>query len=179
MMLSAIAAMASNRTIGRDGGLPWKIPEDFRFFKKMTAGHIMIMGRKTFESLPGLLPDRFHIVVTRKVNYESPFADKSEIPSVLIVSTIEEALAAAEAILEEEPEWGEEVFNIGGAEIYTAMLPYTDRLYLTEIEATVDGDAHFPRWHEDDFHEVSRRAGATAGTNDLPHFDFVTYERTS
>ena len=178
MILSAIAAMASNRTIGRDGGLPWRIPEDFRFFKDMTAGHIMIMGRKTFESLPSLLPGRFHIVITRKENYESPFEDKGEIPSVLIVSDVEEALAAAEAILEEEPEWGEEVFNIGGAEIYTAMLPYTDRLYLTEIEATVEGDAHFPRWHAEDFHEVSRRAGTTAGTNDIPHFEFVTYERT-
>lgn len=206
MKLVSIAAMALNRTIGTNGELPWDIPEDFKFFKEATKGHIMIMGRKTFESLPGLLPGRFHIVITRKPDYVSPFPEKGIEPSVLIVSSVDEAVAAAEAMLDaqnsrlsdrdhdhsvvddsmdddilddlDEHRWPETVFNIGGAEIYTALLPMTDEILLTEIEAEFDGDAHFPRWHEGDFEEVERRVGATAGTNGLPHFEFVRYRRT-
>lgn len=169
--------MASNRTIGVDGDLPWTIPEDMRFFRKFTSGHILIMGRKTFESFPSLLPNRFHIIITRQENYTPAKSIVGDSDQYLVVSSTEEALDAAQALLEAEPDWGEEVFNIGGGEIYAALLPETDRIYLTEIDMEAEGDAHFPRWHAEDFTEVERRAGTESGTNGLPTYDFVTYER--
>lgn len=177
MTLSAIAAMASNRTIGVDGDLPWKIPEDMRFFRTITTGHVLIMGRKTFETFPGLLPNRFHIIITRQPNYTPPKSIVGDSDQYLVVASTEEALEAAEALVEAEPEWSNEVFNIGGGEIYAALLPETDKIYLTEIDLEADGDAHFPRWHAEDFTEVERRAGAASGTNDLPTYEFVVYKR--
>lgn len=177
MILSAIAAMARNRTIGVDGDLPWKIPEDMRFFRTVTAGHVLIMGRKTFESFPSLLPNRFHIVITRQENYVPAKSIVGDSDQFLIVSSTDEALEAAAALIEAEPDWGDEVFNIGGGEIYAALLPETDRIYLTEIDLEVEGDAHFPRWHAEDFNEVERRTGTTSLTNDMPAFEFVRYER--
>ncbi len=177
MTLSAIAAMASNRTIGVDGDLPWKIPEDMRFFRTITTGHVLIMGRKTFETFPGLLPNRFHIIITRQPNYTPPKSIVGDSDQYLVVASTEEALEAAEALVEAEPEWSDEVFNIGGGEIYAALLPETDKIYLTEIDLEADGDAHFPRWHDEDFTEIERRAGAASGTNDLPTYEFVVYKR--
>lgn len=177
MILSAIAAMASNRTIGVDGDLPWSIPEDMRFFRTFTAGHVLIMGRKTFESFPSLLPKRFHIIVTRKTDYTPAKSIVGDSDQFLVVHTTEEALEAAAALIEAEPDWGDEVFNIGGGELYTALLPETDRIYLTEIQMEAEGDAHFPRWHSDDFEEVERRTGTESGTNGLPEYEFVVYHR--
>ncbi|MDX9731184.1 MAG: dihydrofolate reductase [Bdellovibrionales bacterium] len=179
MILSSIAAMARNRTIGRDGDLPWDLPEDMRYFRKMTSGHIMIMGRKTLESFPKLLPGRFHIIVTRQEDYSPSKAIVGDSDLFLVVTSVEEALEAASALVEAEPEWGEEVFCIGGGEIYTAMLPMTDKIYLTEIGIEAEGDAHFPRWHEDDFNEVERRTGADSETNGLPSYEFVVYQRAN
>jgi dihydrofolate reductase len=178
MILSSIAAMASNRTIGVDGDLPWKIPEDMRFFRTITSGHVLIMGRKTFETFPSLLPNRFHIIITRQPNYTPPGKIVGDSDQYLVVTSTDEALEAAQALIEAEPEWSDEVFNIGGGEIYAALLPETDKLYLTEIDLEAEGDAHFPRWHAEDFIEVERRAGTSSGTNDLPAFDFVIYKRT-
>lgn len=179
MILTAIAAMGSNRVIGRDGDLPWHLPEDMRFFRQTTKGRIMIMGRKTLESFPGLLPGRFHIVVTRKPDYVPPKSIVGDSDQFLVVQSVQEALAAAEALVESEPDWGEEVFNIGGGEMYAALLPVTDKILLTEIELKAEGDAHFPRWHEGDFEERSRREGTESGTNGLPHYQFVSYERVA
>lgn len=179
MILTAIAAMGSNRIIGRDGDLPWHIPEDMRFFRQTTKGRVMIMGRKTLESFPGLLPGRFHIVVTRRSDYLPPKKIVGDSDQYLVVQSVQEALAAAEALLESESDWGDEVFNIGGGEMYAALLPVTDKILLTEIELAADGDAHFPRWHDGDFEERSRREGADSGTNGLPTYHFVTYERTA
>lgn len=178
MILSAIAAMASNRTIGVDGDLPWSIPEDMRFFRKFTSGHVLIMGRKTFESFPSLLPNRFHIIVTRQADYTPAKSIVGDSDQFLVVSSTDEALEAAAALTEAEPDWGDEVFNIGGGELYAALLPETDRIYLTEIQMDAEGDAHFPRWHDEDFKEVERRTGTESGTNGLPHYDFVVYART-
>lgn len=178
MTLSAIAAMAANRTIGVDGDLPWSIPEDMRFFRTITSGHVLIMGRKTFETFPSLLPKRFHIIVTRQTNYTPPKSIVGDSDQYLVVATTDEALEAANAIIEAEPEWSDEVFNIGGGEIYSALLPETDKIYLTEIDMQAEGDAHFPRWHEDDFTEIERRTGTASATNDLPAYDFVIYKRT-
>ncbi len=176
MILSAIAAMANNRTIGVDGDLPWDIPEDMRFFRKKTSGHVLIMGRKTLETFPSLLPNRFHIVVTRQEDYAPPKSIVGDSDQFLVVNSTAEALEAAAALIEAETDWGEEVFNIGGGELYSALLEETDRIYLTEVAIEVEGDAHFPRWHEGDFVEVERRTGADSGNNDLPSYDFVIYE---
>lgn len=141
MILSHIAAMAQNRVIGKDNGLPWHLPEDFEFFKQKTKGHILIMGRKTFESLGKPLPKRFHIVISRQKM-------TSNLSDVVFVSSFEEAVKHAKKI---GKDWPEEVFIIGGGEIYKQTLPYTDRIYLTVIEKNFDGDAHYPEFNEKDF----------------------------
>jgi len=163
MILSAIAAMAQNHVIGKNGDLPWRIPEDFKFFKDKTSGHIMIMGRKTFESLGGPLPKRLHVVITRQNDYEPDGAH--------VVSTIGEAMDYCQAQTDSGA-WPEEVFIIGGGEIYKQMLGVTDRLYLTEIQQDFEGDAKFPEFSADDFEEVAR----VNRSQPVP-FDFVTYER--
>lgn len=165
MILSAIAAMAKNRVIGKNGDLPWKIPEDFKFFKDKTSGHIMIMGRKTFDSLGGPLPNRLHVVITRQKDYDPEGAH--------VFQTIGEALDyCADQV--DSGAWPEEVFIIGGGEIYTQMLDSTDRIYLTEIQKDFDGDARFPEFSRDEFEEIER----SHRTQPVP-FDFVTYERRS
>jgi dihydrofolate reductase len=162
MILSAIAAMASNRVIGTAGDLPWKIPEDFKFFKDKTMGHIMIMGRKTYDSFGGKpLPGRLHVVITRQKNY---FPE-----GVSVFNSIEDALAFCRT---QTAKWGEEIFIIGGGEIYSAMLPLTDRIYLTEIHREFPGDTRFPEFDKSVFRETER----TPRTLPVP-FDFVTYER--
>lgn len=177
MKLIAIAAVAQNRTIGDQGSLPWKIPEDFRFFKEATKNHIMILGRKTLESLPGFLPGRFHIILTRTPDYQPPFQSPNDDPCWITVTDPEDAIAAAESMLASEPEWGDTVFNVGGAEVYRLLLEHTDELWLTEIHEAFEGDAVFPKWSDDDFKEVERRRASTSGTNGLPEFDFVKYCR--
>jgi dihydrofolate reductase len=153
--------MAKNRVIGANGTLPWDIPEDMKFFKETTRGHAMIMGRKTFESLPGLLPNRLHVVVTRQKDYKADGA--------IVFATAHDAV---EYCRTQTTKWGDEVFIIGGGEIFKEMLPLTDRIYLTEIHHDVSGDALFPEFDKNEFIEVSRSQRV------LPiAFDFVTYER--
>lgn len=161
MIVSAIAAMAANRVIGREGGLPWNLPEDMKFFREKTSGHIILMGRKTFESFPKLLPKRLHVIVTRQKNYSAPGA--------FVFHTVEAALDFCRA---KTGEWNEEVFVIGGGEIYTAALPYTDRIYLTEIRREFPGDAKFPEFSKTEFVESSR----VPGKEETP-YDFVVYDR--
>jgi dihydrofolate reductase len=149
-MISAICR--KNRTIGKEtGGLPWHIPEDFIFFKETTMGHPIIMGRKTFEEFPKLLPGRVHIVITRDENYIPPrpeIADQIG-NKVFIVNSIENAIEKAKKL-------DTEIFVIGGAQIYNLALPYADKLYLTLVETDVDGPAKFPEF-EKDFQKVSGR----------------------
>jgi dihydrofolate reductase len=166
MIVSAIAAMARNRVIGREGGLPWSLPEDMKFFRTQTQGHIMIMGRKTFESLGKPLPKRFHIVVTRDTNYRPP-------AGVVVAHTAEEALSVARALIAREPVWGDEVFVIGGGEIYNLFLNHTNRIYLTEISEEFSGDAKFPEFTPKQFRETQRQPRPGP-----PPFDFVVYERS-
>ena len=163
MIVSAIAAMASNRVIGKEGGLPWHLPEDFKFFKDTTMGHIMLMGRKTFDSLGKPLPGRLHVVITRQKNYQPAGAH--------VFSTIEEALKFCRT---QTAQWGEEVFVIGGGEIYQSTLPVTDRIYLTEIYEEFPGDTRFPEFDKTVFHEVERKPGKGP-----VKYDFVIYERKS
>ena len=156
--LTLIAAVARNGIIGRDNQLPWKLSEDLKHFKALTMGHPMIMGRKTWESLPGKLPGRPHIVVTRNPDYVAEGAT--------VATSLHAAVTAAGNT--------DEVFVIGGAELYSQAFDFADRLQLTEIDADFEGDAYFPNWDRSRWHETSREAHQTdAGLG----YAFVTYER--
>lgn len=141
MIVSQIAAMARNRVIGLNNQLPWHLPEDLKFFRQMTQKKILIMGRKTFESLPGHLPGRFHIVISRS----EILAEESDLK---FVQSLEQALQVAKEMI---PPWNEEVMIVGGAEIYKLSLPYTDRIYLTVMEKDFEGDTYFPSFSEEEF----------------------------
>jgi dihydrofolate reductase len=140
MKVSIIVSMSRNNVIGKDGNLPWNIPEDLKWFKRKTTGHSIIMGRKTFESIGRVLPSRKNIIISRRSNFEVQGAD--------IFYSIEDAL-------NELRDRGEdEVFIIGGAQIFEVSLPYTDRIYLTLIHGEFDGDTFFPAIPEGEFEEV-------------------------
>lgn len=138
-IISLIAAMDENRGIGRQGEIPWHISDDLKRFRRITAGHTVIMGRKTFESIGRPLPDRVNIVVTRQSDFSAPGIEVVDSPAA--------ALALASTL---EPE---EIFVIGGGEIYRAFLPHSDRLYLTLVEGTNEADAFFPAY-ESRFEQV-------------------------
>ena len=126
-MVVFVVAAAENNALGKDNQLLWHLPDDFKRFKQLTTGHHIIMGRKTFESLPGRLPNRTHVIITRNPDYH---------PEGCIVATsIEEALAAVPK--------GEDAFVIGGGEIYKLSFPYADIIELTRVHATFDADAYF------------------------------------
>lgn len=163
-MLSAIVAMAKNRVIGKDNQLPWRIPEDLRFFKEKTMGHPMIMGRKTFESFGKPLPGRSHIVLTRQKDWSAD--------SVLRVSSAEAALKAAEAC-----PGSDEIFVIGGAEIYKLFLSRLDRIYLTAVEQDFEGDTLFPEIPNAFLKTSSRQ---TSQETPVPlRFDFQVWDRSA
>lgn len=137
MKLSLIVAVGKNNEIGKNNDLIWRFKDDMKFFKQMTMGHHMIMGRKTFESLPKLLEGRKHLVLTRS-NLEFP-------KEVDIYKSVEDFLEAYK-------DTNEEVFDIGGATIYKELLEYADNLYLTEIDAEdKEADVYFPNFDKDDF----------------------------
>ena len=151
MRLSLIVAMAKNRTIGLDGAMPWHIPEDLKFFKRVTMGHPVIMGRKTYQSIGAALPGRTNIVVTRNKDFEAADAD--------VVHDLSEALTKAKATEELwRPDGGrEEIFVIGGADIYGQALPEAQRIYMTEVHQELPGDAFFPELAEDEWKETDRQ----------------------
>ena len=155
--ISLIAAMAGNRVIGINNTLPWRLPADLQHFKRLTLGHHILMGRKTWESLPGKLPGRPHVVVTRDLGYRTEGA--------LVAHSLEEALTACGG--------DDEVFFIGGADLYRQALPLADRLYLTEIRRDFAGDAWFPEFDRGRWRETERRREAT---DDL-EYDFVIYDK--
>ena len=157
-----IVAVAKNRVIGKDNQLIWSIPEDMAHFKALTAGHTVVMGRKTWESLPPRfrpLPGRRNIVISRQADYAAPGAE--------LANSLEDglALAAADAT----------VFIIGGAEIYQQALPLADRLEITEVDLAPEGDAWFPDIAASDWQETSRRL--LAAENTTPACAFVSYRR--
>lgn len=157
MSITLIVARASNGVIGKDGGLPWHIPADLKRFKALTMGSVLMMGRKTFASLPGVLPGRRHIVLTRDPDWSAP--------GVAVAHTVEQALAIA---------GNEPVSVIGGAEILRIFAPLADRIELTEVLAEIDGDT---------FIEDPRATGgwrevwSEGHSEDHPPFRFVTLER--
>jgi dihydrofolate reductase len=160
-MLSMIAAVARNRVIGGDNQLLWHLPEDMRHFRETTRGKPVIMGRKTWESLPDSfrpLPGRHNIVISRNPAYPATGAT--------LAGSLEEAILKAGS--------GVEAFVIGGAELYRQALPLASRLYLTEIEQDFEGDAFFPEVMPQDWQETSRQ---TQQGKSSPQFSFVVYQR--
>jgi dihydrofolate reductase len=151
-------ARAQNGVIGREGKIPWRIPADLRRFKQLTMGKPMIMGRKTFESLPGLLPDRRHIVLTRDPDWEEEGAE--------IARSVDEALKLANA---------PHVAVIGGAEIYGLFLPIADKIELTDVHVKAEGDTSIASFGTKDWQEIAREK--SAAVNGQPAFDFVTLVR--
>jgi dihydrofolate reductase len=161
LKVSLLAAVARGGVIGRDGGIPWRLPEDMARFRDLTVGHSVVMGRRTWDSLPDRfrpLPGRGNVVVTRNPDWSAQGADRA--------ASIEEALE----LLSADPR----VFVIGGGETYAAALPYADELLLTEIDADVEGDTTFPAWDRDEFEEVARERHVAA---DGTQCAFVTYCR--
>ena len=161
MTVSLVAAVARGGVIGRKGEIPWRLPEDIEHFKNLTTGHAVVMGRRTWDSLPERfrpLPGRRNVVVTRNPEWRADGAERA--------GSLEQALT----LLSDEPR----VFVIGGAEIYAAGLPHADELVLTEIDLDVEGDTFFPEWSRSAYEQVSREEHVSA---DETPFAFVTYRR--
>ncbi len=142
MKLSIIVAVAENGVIGHNNQLIWHLPEDLKMFKRLTSGHPIIMGRKTFESIGKPLPNRTSIIITKNPEFQ--------IEGCITVHSLEEAIEAANEIEENE------AFIIGGAEIYRLALPFADTIYLTEVHHTFEGDTFFPAIDKDIWEEVNR-----------------------
>jgi dihydrofolate reductase len=152
MTITVLAAVGANLVIGRDGQMPWHLPEDLAHFKAVTMGHTMVMGRKTYDSIGRALPGRRTIVITRQPGWHAP--------SVEVAHSLPEALALAGPA---------DVFVIGGSDVYREAMPYADQMLLTEVEQSPEGDAYFPAFQAGDWREVAREAHQG--------FAFVTYAR--
>lgn len=161
MIVSLVAAVSENGVIGRDGGLPWRLPGDLQFFKRLTTGHTVIMGRRTWDEIRRPLPNRRNIVVTRNARLDFPGAERAaDLDAAL-------QLAGDEA----------EVFVIGGGEIYRQALSRADRMYLTSVHAVVEGDTRFPAWSPAEWQVVSEERFASDERHPHP-FTIRRYDRT-
>ena len=161
-MLSIIVAKAKNNIIGKDNNMIWKLPNDLKRFKEKTTGHTIIMGRKTFESLGGILPDRMHIILSRNPDFN---IDSDYVKVV-------HSLLELQPYMDDE----EEHFVIGGAIIYNLLMPYCQKMYVTQIDKDFEGDALFPRINENEWKEVEKEQGPSDGVNDFD-YEYVTYVR--
>jgi dihydrofolate reductase len=161
-MLSLIVAMAENHVIGRDNGLPWRLPNDLKHFRQLTMGHAIIMGRKNHQSIGRPLPGRTNIVVTRTRDFLAP--------GCIVVHSLEDALEAVRA--DAEP------FIIGGAELYAQTLARARRLYLTQVHAEIPGDVCFPALQWNEWHELSRHRHEPDAEHAFA-YSFVTLERAT
>ena len=166
MKTSMIVAMAQNRVIGRNNSLPWYLPNDLKYFKQVTMGKPILMGRKTFESIGKPLPGRTNIVMTRNQNWSAE--------GVKVVRSLDAAVELAQAIAEIDGQ--EELMIIGGDQIYQSALASVDRIYLTEVHAEVDGDAYFPVFDRDEWDIVGCKNFAAEGAN-LYDYSFVVLDR--
>lgn len=166
MKLASIVAQSSNRVIGRNNCLPWYLPEDLRYFKRITQGKPIVMGRKTFESIGKPLPGRTNIVLTQDKTYQQS--------GVKIVHSLQEALDLAEqqSIIDDS----DEVLIIGGAEIYRLAMSKVERIYLTQVHANIDGDAFFPQFNADDWSEVFREDFVAKDPNPFD-YSFIVLDR--
>lgn len=160
-MISLIVAMDQNRVIGKNNELPWHLPADLQYFKKVTMGHPIIMGRKTFESIGRVLPGRENVIVTRNQDFKAEGS--------VVLHDIEQIKTFADSR-------DEEVFVIGGAEIFKEILPVTDRLYITEIHETFEGDTFFPVIDENQWDKISSNSGSIDEKNRYAH-DFIILQK--
>lgn len=159
-MLTLIAAAGENNALGKNNDLVWHLPDDFKRFKKMTSGHHIIMGRKTFESFPQSLPNRTHVVITRRDNYKKE--------GVIVVHSLERALE----FTKEDPQ----PFIIGGGEIYKMAIDVADRIELTRVHGTFEADTYFPEIDEDQWKLVSEEYHDKDAKHEFA-FTYLTYER--
>ncbi|MBU2864236.1 dihydrofolate reductase [Reinekea forsetii] len=166
MKISLIWAMSENNVIGRDNKLPWHLPNDLKYFKRLTTGKPVIMGRKTYESIGRPLPNRTNIVITRDQGYQ--------VDGVKVVNTLEAAIELAEANCLINAQ--DEVIVMGGAEIYKLALPSADRLYVTLVHAQVEGDAYFPDIDLTQYKEVTREFFEKDGPNPYD-YSFCVFEK--
>lgn len=163
-MIGLVVAIAENRVIGRDNQLIWHLPEDLKHFKRLTLGHPMVMGRKTFEAIGKPLPGRTSIIVTHQKDYHAP-------EGVVVVTSVEEALQKGMAI-------DEQVMVVGGAEIYRQTLPYAEVVYLTLVHDSFDGDVFFPELDPETW-EVTEQKEHPADERHAHPFTFFTFLRRS
>lgn len=133
-ILSIVCAIGAQREIGKNNQLLWHIPEDFKYFKRLTSGHVIIMGKKTFESIGRSLPNRTNIVITRDENFKAE--------GIVVANSIEDAISKASEVEKEE------IFIIGGGQIYAQSMQFADKLYLTIVEGKFDADTFFPNYGE-------------------------------
>ncbi len=167
MIKTIVVAKAKNNAIGRENDLLWRLPDDFQFFKKVTLGHVVIMGRKTFDSLPGMLPDRTFVIITRQKDYEAPKGH-------FVAHSLEEAFELCKVKLQLK-----QVFIIGGGVIYREALNrnMVDRMLITEVDAAFeDADTFFPDFDKDQWKE-ERRQHHPKDERHAYSFDYVSYVR--
>ena len=164
MIISQIVAASYNNVIGKNNGLPWKMPTDSAYFKHTTWGHHIVTGRRNYEAEGKALPGRVNIVLTRNAEYK--------IPDGIVVHRFDDAISIAAQVDEEE------LFVVGGAEIYKLTMPYTDRIYLTRIHAVIDGDTFYPEPDWSEWVEISKESHLKDEQNPYD-FDFIVYERKS
>nr|AIA11821.1 Dihydrofolate reductase [uncultured bacterium] len=158
-MISFIVAITKNHVMARDGGLPWHLKTDKEYYRAKANGHIVVMGSTTFEQVGTSITNREIIVLTRDSSYHPD--------GVTVAHSIQEAL----------PKTDEEVMVLGGGQVFAAALPYADRMYITEIDAELQGDVFFPQFNRDEWREVSREHHRKDADNEYD-FDFVVYDRT-
>lgn len=163
MRASMIVALSNNGVIGREGDLPWRLSADLQRFKATTMGHCLIMGRKTFASIGRPLPGRTSIVLSRQSEVELPDG----------VRLAHDWESAAQLVGERE-----EAFVIGGGQIYELSMPHVDRIYMTRVDATVDGDVHFPSWQPEHWRLIRRDSHPADERNDYAQ-TFEVYDRRS
>ncbi|WP_415899444.1 type 3 dihydrofolate reductase [Neptuniibacter sp. QD48_11] len=166
MNLAIIVAQAKNRVIGVNNKLPWHLPEDLRYFKQVTMGKPIIMGRNTYESIGRPLPGRTNIVISRQESYAPQ--------GVKVVSSLEAAIDMAESVA--MIDGASEAMVIGGGQIYAQALEKADRLYLTEVDAEIEGDAWFPEFAQENWKEVGREDFSAEGPNPY-NYSFIVLDK--
>ena len=164
--LSVIVAAAENGVIGSNNALPWHLPDDLRYFKRVTMGKPLVMGRRTFESIGRPLPGRTNIVISRNPHFRAD--------GVRVAASLDAALRLARSVA--QADGVDELLVIGGAQIYAEAIPRADRLYLTRVHAAVDGDAFLPPIDWRDWQETGRERHRGSATNPYD-YSFVVYER--
>ena len=161
-MLSIIVAIANENVIGKDNKLIWHIPEDLKHFKEITSGHKIIMGRRTFESLGGILPNRKHIILCNDMEMD---IDNENVEVLEDISMLDKYINS-----------DEECFVIGGATIYKLLMPYSNKMYITKINQDFEGDVYFPEIKDEEWKEVDRQKGLKNDANPFD-YDYITYIR--